>query len=130
METRVLRRKGGFTLIEALISMVILSIVLVGMQATLTQRLSGDLKLQDVRNLAIQLAADRIRTVQLDPVYSNLGVRYAASESGIPGAPGYTRQTSVTRTVAAGNDYTTITVKVTHPRMPTPVTRSIVVAAP
>ena len=104
METRVLRRDGGFTLLEALISMVILSIVLVGMQATLTQRLSGDLKLQDVRNVAIQLAADRIRTVQLDPVYASLGARYAASESAIAGAPGYQRVTDVTRTVASGND--------------------------
>ena len=130
METRVLRRDGGFTLLEALISMVILSIVLVGMQATLTQRLSGDLKLQDVRNVAIQLAADRIRTVQLDPVYASLGARYAASESAIAGAPGYQRVTDVTRTVASGNDYTTVSVKVTHPRLAIPVTRSIVVAAP
>lgn len=130
METRVLRRNGGFTLIEALVAMVILSIVLVGMQATLTQRLSGDLKLQDVRNVAIQLAADRIRTVQLDPVYGALGARYAASENAITGAPGYQRVTDVTRTVAGGNDYTTISVKVTHPRLAAPVTRSIVVAAP
>lgn len=131
MEERVLtRRDGGFTLIETLIAMVILGMVVIGMQAALTQRLSGDLGSMDTRNAALQLAADRLRTVQLDPVYASLGTRYAATESAIPNYPGFTRTTQVLRTVAAGNDYTTVTVAVASTRLPQPVTRTLVIAAP
>ncbi len=130
METRVLSRDDGFTLVEVLIAMVLLAIVLVGMQAALTQRLSGDLRLQDTRSAAIQLAADRLRTVQLDPVYGSLAVRYAASETSIPGFPGFQRTTQVTHTVAGGDDYTTVTVKVTGARLAQPVSRTLVISAP
>jgi prepilin-type N-terminal cleavage/methylation domain-containing protein len=130
MGKRVLTREGGFTLAEVLIAMVIMAVVMVGMQAALTQRLTGDLRLQDTRSAAIHLAADRLRTVQLDPVYGSLGARYAATETSVPGYPGYQRVTQVTQTVADGNDYTTVTVKVTHPRLAQPVTRSLVIAAP
>lgn len=130
METRVLSREDGFTLIEVLIAMVILAIVMVGMQAALTQRLTGDLRLQDTRSAAIHLATDRLRAVQLDPVYSEISDRYAAVESSITDYPGYTRTTTVTRTVGSGNDYTTVTVKVAQARLAQPVTRSLVIAAP
>ena len=130
METRVLSRHDGFTLVEVLIAMVLLAIVLVGMQAALTQRLSGDLRLQDTRSAAIQLAADRLRTVQLDPVYGSLSGRYAASEPSIPGYPGFQRATQVTRTQARGDDYTTVTVTVTGARLAQPVSRTLVISAP
>lgn len=137
MEERVLSREseapsreGGFTLIEVLIAMVILSIVMVGMQAALTQRLTGDLRLQDTRSAAIHLATDRLRTVQLDPVYGSLGTRYAADETSITNYSGYRRVTTVTRTAGSGEDYTTVTVKVTHARLTQPVSRSLIIAAP
>ena len=130
MEERVLTREGGFTLAEVLIAMVILAVVMVGMQAALTQRLTGDLRLQDTRSAAIHLAADRLRTVQLDPVYGSLGDRYAATETSLAGYPGYQRVTQVTHSVGGGNDYTTVTVKVTHARLAQPVSRSLVIAAP
>jgi prepilin-type N-terminal cleavage/methylation domain-containing protein len=131
MEERVLNRAdAGFTLIEVLISMVILGIVLVGFQAAFTQRLSGDLQVQDTRNLAIQLAADRLRTVQLDPVYTALSTRYAKTESTIAGYPTFSRVTTVAQTIANGNDYTTVTVRVTSPRLRAPVSRTLVIAAP
>ena len=110
--------------------MVILGMVVIGMQAALTQRLSGDLGSMDTRNAALQLAADRLRTVQLDPVYASLGTRYAATEAAIPNYPGFTRTTQVLRTVAGGNDYTTVTVAVSSTRLPQPVTRTLVIAAP
>lgn len=131
MEERVLtRRDGGFTLIETLIAMVILGMVVIGMQAALTQRLSGDLGSMDTRNAALQLAADRLRTVQLDPVYASIGARYAATETAIPGYPGFQRATTVTRNLTAGNDFTTVSVAVSSPRLRQPVTRTLVIAAP
>lgn len=131
MENRVLRRPdAGFTLVEVMISMVILGIVLVGFQAAATQRLVGDLQLQDIRSAAVQLAADRIRAVQLDPVYNELALRYAGTEATIANYPGYRRVTTVAQTVSGGNDFTTVTVQVTRQGLRSPVYRSVVVAAP
>lgn len=132
MENRVLTRRAdaGFTLFEVMISMVILAIVLVGFQAAATTRLLGDLQVQDAHNAAVQLAADRIRTVQLDPVYNELPVRYTGTETAIAGYPGYRRVTTVAQTVAGGADFVTVTVQVTRPGMAAPVQRSVVIAAP
>jgi prepilin-type N-terminal cleavage/methylation domain-containing protein len=132
MENRVLTRRAdaGFTLVEVMVSMVILAIVLVGFQAAATQRLLGDLQVQDTRNAAVQLAADRLRVVQLDPVYNELFNRYNGRETAIPGYPGFTRVTTVAQTVSGGNDFTTVTVQVTRPGLAVPVQRSTVIAAP
>jgi len=131
MEDRVLRRAdAGFTLIEVMISMVILGIVLVGFQAAATQRLVGDLQVQDIRNAATQLAADRVRAVQLDPVYNELALRYAGTETTIPNYPGFKRVTTVAQTVATGNNYTTVTVQVSRTGLKNTVYRSVVIAAP
>jgi prepilin-type N-terminal cleavage/methylation domain-containing protein len=132
MEERVLARRpdAGFTLIEVMISMVILGIVLVGFQAAATQRLVGDLQVQDIRNAAVQLAADRVRAVQLDPVYNELALRYAGVESNIPNYAGFKRTTTVVQTIAGGNNYTTVTVQVQRTGLKTPIYRSVVIAAP
>lgn len=132
MENRVLTQRpdAGFTLMEVMVSMVILAVVLVGFQAAATQRLLGDLQVQDTRNAAVQLASDRIREVQLDPVYNELGTRYNGRETTIPSYPGFTRVTTVTQTVNGGNDYVTVTVEVTRPGLAVPVKRSVVIAAP
>jgi len=132
MDERVLARRpdAGFTLIEVMISMVILGIVLVGFQAAATQRLVGDLQIQDIRNAAVQLAADRVRAVQLDPVYNELPLRYAGVESSIPNYPGFKRTTTVVQTTATGNNYTTVTVQVQRTGLKTPIYRSVVIAAP
>lgn len=131
MEDRVLRRgDAGFTLIEVMISMVILGIVLVGFQAAATQRLVGDLQLQDIRNAAVQLAADRVRAVQLDPVYNELALRYGGTETTIANYPGFKRVTTVAQTVATGNNYTTVTVQVSRTGLKNTVYRSVVIAAP
>jgi len=132
MENRVLTRRAdaGFTLVEVMVSMVILAVVLVGFQAAATQRLLGDLQVQDTRNAAVQLAADRLRVVQLDPVYNELFNRYNGRETAIPGYPGFARVTTVAQTVSNGNDFTTVTVQVTRPGLAVPVQRSTVIAAP
>jgi prepilin-type N-terminal cleavage/methylation domain-containing protein len=131
MEDRVLRRAdAGFTLIEVMIAMVILGIVLVGFQAASTQRLVGDLQVQDIRNAAVQLAADRVRAVQLDPVYNELALRYGGTETAITNYPGFKRITTVAQTSATGNNYTTVTVQVSRTGLKNTVYRSVVIAAP
>lgn len=132
MENGTLKRgDAGFTLLEAMISMVILAIVLVGFQATVTQRLTGNLQSQEVKTAAVQLATDRLRTVQLDPVYDSIGPRYRGTENAVTGYPGYARETVVQRVTSSSNDYTLVTVKVSRlTGMPTPVYRSVAIAAP
>lgn len=133
MENRVLERRAdaGFTLLEVMISMVILGFVLVGFQAAATQRLVGDLQLQDTRNVAVQLAADRIRAVQLDPVYNELFNRYNGTENPVAGYPGFKRVTLVSQTLVGTLDYTTVTVTVSRATgLKAPIFRTVVIAAP
>ena len=127
---RPLLRNGGFTLLEVLIAMVILGITLLGVQAAMTDRLVQDVGLQDRRTIALQLAVDRLQAVQMDPVYSALEARYAGTENAIPNFPRYVRTTSIVRTVNGSSDFKTVTVTVTRPGLPQPVSRSVTVAAP
>jgi Tfp pilus assembly protein PilV len=114
---------------EVLIAMVILSIMILGFQAAFAGRLLSTVHAEDRRTVALQLAAERVRAVQLDPVYTALETRYEAVEVSLPDFPGYGRSTRVDRTVAGG-DMTRVTVTVTHARLARPVTRTLVLAAP
>lgn len=132
VEARLLtapRRDAGFTLLEVLIAMVILSIMILGFQAAFAGRLLSTVNAEDRRTVALQLAAERVRAVQLDPVYAALETRYETTEATLASFPGYRRATRVDRTTTGG-DYTTVTVTVTHARLARPVTRTLVVAAP
>lgn len=125
------RGRGGFTLLEVLIAMVILGFVILGVQAAMTDRMVRDLGWQENRLRANQLALDRIHAVQADPVYATLSARYAGTESSIPGAAGFTRTTTFTTTqLDVGNSYLTVTVTVVAPRLPRPVSRTVVIASP
>lgn len=133
VEARLLtpgRPDAGFTLLEVLISMVILSIMILGFQAAFAGRLLSTVHAEDRRTVALQLAVERVRAVQLDPVYTALETRYETVEATLANFPGYARSTRVDRTVNTAGDLTTVTVTVTHPRLQKPVTRTLVVAAP
>lgn len=132
MEEKLLtpRADAGFTLMEVLVAMVILGIVLIGFQAAATDRMIRDLSSTDRRTIALQLAVERLRAVQLDPVYPALEARYAGSEASLAGAPGFTRATAVTRTVNGLVEYKTVTVTVQHPQLSQPVKRTLIIAAP
>ena len=138
MEKRILtpgRRRGdaGFTLVEVVFSLVLLSIILVGALATTTDRLIVTMGSNDRQAVATQLAENRLEQVMLDPVYGSLETNYAGTEASIPNYPKFTRVTSFTHTyttTAAGGkvDYETVTVKVSHPAMATPVTLTQIVS--
>jgi prepilin-type N-terminal cleavage/methylation domain-containing protein len=133
METALLTRRrarAGFTLLEVMIAMVILGIVLISFQATAADRLLKDLGTVDRRGVAMQLAVERLRTVQMEPVYGSLATKYAGTETGMANFSGYTRATTVTRTVSGRVDYSTVTVTVQHAQLTRPVKRTVVVAAP
>jgi prepilin-type N-terminal cleavage/methylation domain-containing protein len=123
--------RAGFTLLEVLIAMVILGLVVLGVQAAMTDRMVRDLGWQEERMMANQLAMDRIHALQADPVYATLATRYGGVESSLPGAPGFERTTTFTTTrLRGGTTYLTATVSVTAPRLPRPVSRTVVIASP
>jgi prepilin-type N-terminal cleavage/methylation domain-containing protein len=125
------RAEEGFSLLEVLVAMVILGFVVLGAHATMTDRMVRNLGRQETRLRANQLALDRIHALQADPVYATLSTRYPATESSIPDAPGFTRATRFTTTqLSVGNTYVTVTVTVTHARLPAPVSRTVVIASP
>jgi prepilin-type N-terminal cleavage/methylation domain-containing protein len=134
METRLLSRHGeeGFTLLEVLVAMVILSIAMLGAQAAFADRLVRDVTREDRRIVALQLAADRVQAIQMEPSYEQLDARWEATETGMTGFPGFTRKTTVDRTVNATQriDFVTATVTVTNPQLSPGVTRTIIIAAP
>lgn len=128
------RNEQGFTLVELMIAMLILTVAILGIGAS-AGRLSSAAGEAELKALAVQAVEDRINFVRLDPVYDSLAARYAASESSLLGLPGYTRTTAVTRSQIAQPggktlDYTTITVKVDGGGLSTPIVREIVVGAP
>lgn len=119
--------RRGFTLIEIMIALVILSIAILGM-ATATGQFMHVVTVGQARAAATQLAEQRIEVVQMDPNYNLIDSTYAGTETSFPGLSGYTRIT----TVQAINDtlvYKVVTVRVITPTADT-IKRTVIVAAP
>jgi Tfp pilus assembly protein PilV len=126
------------TLIEVIISVMILSGVLIGL-SNFTRRFQHLTSNHDALATASELATARIEAVELARPYSTLVTTFnattetSATASANPPMtqfPGYTRTTSVVRTgPTATADYVTITVTVTQAATGTSVTKSLVIAA-
>lgn len=128
MRTR-LRRHDGFTLIEVLIALTILSAIILMMAAPASKFLSTTARSQ--RRIAASVVADaQIALVRMYPNYDSLRVKFDSTRSNIP-YPGYTRQTQVVRTGAGTNaDITRVVVTVNGPGLATPIKRNATIAAP
>jgi prepilin-type N-terminal cleavage/methylation domain-containing protein len=129
---RQLRGEEGFSMIEVLVAMVILAIVMLGLQATITDRVVRTVGTETRRATANQLAKDRIARIQLDPGYISLETRFSGTESPVAGAPRFTRSTSVVRSAQplVNGDYKTVTVRVWGGGMPDTVSRTTIISAP
>jgi prepilin-type N-terminal cleavage/methylation domain-containing protein len=123
------RPREGFTLIEVLIALTILSAIVLMMAAPASKFLSVTAKSQ--RQVAVTSVADaQIALVRMYPNYDSLVIKYDSTKSNIP-FPGYTRQTRVIRTGAnTAGDVTRIVVSVTGPGLATPIKRYATIAAP
>jgi len=123
----------GVTLIEVMISVVILSVVLLGMGRYLVD-FSKAVRRSEARTIAINLASQRLSEIRASPNYAGLETNYAVSESSIPGFARFTRATTIAHVGGPRptytNDYKTVTVIVDSPSLTSPVTKTIVVAAP
>ncbi len=130
----MLTGRRGFTLVELMISLVILTLAVFGIAAS-AGRLGGAAGEAEVKALAVQAAEDRLNLVVLDPQYDSIASRYLGTESTVLGLPGATRETLIQRyrLLQAGGgvlDYTRITVKVAGAGLAVPVVRETVVGAP
>lgn len=125
--------RDGFTIVEVILAVVLLSFVVMGFQAA-TGSIIHHAAQSDRQAVALQLAEDRIDWIRLDTRYESLRTLYERVETGFDEYPGLTRTTRVVRTYRELEtgvlDYFTITVHVDGPGLRSPVTRTIVVAAP
>lgn len=126
-------RRGGFTIVEILLALLLLSFVVLGFQAA-TGEIIHYAAQSDRELVAVQLAEDRLDLIRLDTDYEALESRYEGTESTLADFPGLTRQTVIARTVseeATGLlDFHRITVTVSGDGLRAPVARTVVVAAP
>jgi prepilin-type N-terminal cleavage/methylation domain-containing protein len=125
-------RRSGFSLIEIIIAMVILSGSLLGFAAIAQKftRMNGDIL---NRTVASELATARIEQIKGARAYSALVSTYnGATEtwSGTSDWSGFTRNTIVTRTGPTVNDdYVTVTVVVSGRSLISAVRRTTSIAA-
>ena len=132
------RIRTGMTLIEVIISVVILSGVLLGL-SNFTRRFQKLTTNHAALASASELATARIEAIEQYRPYASLVATFngTTETSATSGAnppmtqyPGYTRTTSVVRTgPTATADYVTITVTVTETGTGTSISKSLVLAA-
>lgn len=128
-----MKDREGFTLIETIFALVILSVGILGM-TSMTGRLLTTAASAEERALALQAIEDRISLIAIDPRYAELDSLYEQSEAAVAGLPGYTRTTVITRTtttVSGGGiiDLTSITVTVEGRFLDSPLSRTLKVGA-
>lgn len=126
-------KQRGFTLVEVTISILILSVALLGLATTTTRMIQpvADLEAEFV---ALQSAEDKLAEITLDPRFGSLDTLYAGTDTAVTGLPGASRVTSLTRTTSAGTggkvvDYWTVTVVIRGGRLVEPVSRKLIVGS-
>ena len=122
------RARKGLTLIETMIALAILTGAMLGMGMFVT-RLSHTSGTGYEMSQAGDLAVARIEEVKAYPSYSGLDAKFVATETGIAGYPGFTRQTFITHTSNSTKDYKVVTVVVTASALATPMKKTTIIAA-
>jgi prepilin-type N-terminal cleavage/methylation domain-containing protein len=125
-------RSGGFTLVEVVVALVILSTAVLGLGAS-ASRLATATATGELRALALQAVDDQIARIRLDPRYGGLDTLYTGVETDLFDIDGMTRTTTVTHvqeTTPLVLDYKRISVTVDGPLITETIARQIVIAAP
>lgn len=126
--------EGGFTLVELIISLLLLTVVILGSAYT-SASLSRNAAESELEAMALQAVESRLSTIQMDSRYSDLESLYEGSETSLPGLDGITRTTVIERVQTAvsggrNHDYTRITVRASGPFLGSPIAQQVIVAAP
>ncbi len=125
--------RDGFTIVEVLLALLLLSFMVMGFQAA-TGEIIHYAAQSDREAVAVQLVEDRLDLIRLDPQYDSIESRYETTETNLPDYPGLTRSTNVVRTYQEQTngilDYTKVTVTVDGGSLRGPVARTIVLGAP
>jgi prepilin-type N-terminal cleavage/methylation domain-containing protein len=120
---------SGFTLIEVMIALVILSGIVISMGHG-TARYLSTITRNRIRVQAATVADAQIATMRVNPDYATLTATFNGTVNGLPFV-GYSQVTLVVRTGAGTNaDRTRVKVTVTGPQLATPVIRYTTIAAP
>jgi prepilin-type N-terminal cleavage/methylation domain-containing protein len=113
------RLRRGLTLVEVIVALAILGGVLIAL-GMFAVRLSQSTTSSRIRVQAAQLAADRLEAVKGAPRYTAIESLFVATETSVPGNPGFRRQTWVTRvggSFADTIDYKIVTVQVSNSQL-------------
>jgi prepilin-type N-terminal cleavage/methylation domain-containing protein len=127
--------KRGFTLVEVLIALIILTVVSLSL-GRFVASFSHAVGTSTIRTIAIDVATEQMELVRgnANPTaYPTLVANFNGNVvTGFPSYPRMTRTTTVVRTTGTNprRDYTTITVTVTEPTLGAPIDLTAVVAAP
>lgn len=128
-----MRVREGFSLVESVVAMLILTLGLTGIQVV-TSRYLNIVTTSDRRAEALQLVRDRLDQVRSDPAYDKITSRYNnVVEKNLGGLDGLERRTIARRVqqdVSDGGgviDFTRVTVTVTGSGISGEVKRSITV---
>jgi len=123
--------RRGFTLVEVVVALVILSVAILGLAAS-ASNLATTAVTAELRAMALYSVSDRLAMIELDERYAELDSLYAATENDVLSVPGYTRTTEVARVNQSSPeaDFTVVTVTVGGPLLMEPVTGRLVVGAP
>ncbi len=123
------RNRHGFTLIEVIMAVTILSAVTLMMAAPASKFMSATSKSQ--RRILASAAADaQIAMVRMYPVYDSLRIKFDSTRNNVP-FPGFTRVTSVVRTgPGTAGDVTRVVVTISGTGLATPIKRTATIAAP
>ncbi len=124
------RRDGGFTIVEVVIALLILSVAVLGMGSS-AARLTTTASNAELRALALESVEDRLTRISLDPRYGALDSLYATVEQDILGIAGINRTTTILRvqTTVPPIDYKWITVSVEGAPLTEAVVRHTIKAA-
>lgn len=124
-------QRGGFTLVEVTVALVILATAVLGLSSS-AAKLATAASSAELRALALYSVEDRITEVEIDTRYNQLDSLYAGQETNALGLSGFTRTTTVTHVTTSGGkpvDYKIVSVVLDGPQLLTPVSRRLIIAA-
>jgi prepilin-type N-terminal cleavage/methylation domain-containing protein len=125
--------RNGFTLVEVLVSLVLIAGVALAMGASVARMSSISARDGQVLR-AVELARERTVRISGDPSYARLETRYNGTEAAAT-LGGFTRTTAIQRVLVNQGggvmlDYKIIDVQVAGPGLDGAVARRVIVAAP